>query len=70
MCSNDDFSPQAVIFESALSVVVTCVRVIKKLDRSLSQIDYSVHFKRSQVLLVQSDVSKKGSWNRQTEMAV
>lgn len=51
------------------SVVVTCVCVINNVDGSLSQIYYSVHFKRSQVLLIQSDVSQKGNWNRQTEMA-
>lgn len=67
-CSNEDFSRQAVIFEVVLSIVVTCVCVINNLDGSLSQIYYSVHFKWSQVLLIQSDVSQKGNWNRQTEM--
>lgn len=65
-CCNEDFSPQAVIFEAFFfSVLVTCVCVINNLDGPLSQIYYSVHFKRSQVLLVQSNVSQKGSWNRQ-----
>lgn len=48
-------------------IVITCICVIYGLNGSLSQIDDSVHLKRFQVLFIQSNVSQKGSWNRQAE---
>lgn len=48
-------------------IAVTCICMINDLDGSLSQIYDSVHLKRFQVLFIQSNVSQKGSWNRQTE---
>lgn len=68
-CTDEEFSPQAVILEAVLSFVVTWVCVINSVDGPLSQIYYSVHFKWSHILLVQSNVSQKGNWNRQTEVA-
>ena len=69
LCLGEDFSPQAVIPDAVLSFVVTWVCVINSVDGPLSQIYYSVHFKWSHILLVQSNVSQKGNWNRQTEVA-
>lgn len=41
--------------------VLTCICVIHNLNSFLGQIYYSVHFKHPQVLLIQSNVSQKGS---------
>lgn len=49
--------------ESVMSDLLTWFCVINNLDRSLSQIYYSVHFKHLQVLFIQGNVSQKGSWN-------
>lgn len=41
--------------------------MVNSLDGPLSQIYYSVNFKKSQVLLIESNVSQKGSWKRDRE---
>lgn len=41
--------------------IVTCIRMIERLDGPLSQVYYPFHSERAQVLFVQSDVSQKGS---------
>lgn len=60
-CYNNYILHHTVTSEVFMSVVVTCICAINNLDGSRCQIYYSVHFKESQVFLIQSNVSQKGS---------